>query len=78
VAGTPSSRCRFTFASDAVIQVLREAGCELPMMEIHAAVETLLGEAVSRSSVKSYLARRIHRRRPVIEHVAHGRYRLIV
>jgi hypothetical protein len=47
------------------------------MIEIHAAVEDLLGDAVSRSSVKNYLARGCHRRRPVVERVGHGRYRLI-
>jgi hypothetical protein len=42
---------------DAVIHVLADAGGELRMIEIHEAVEELLGEPVSRSSVKNYLAK---------------------
>jgi hypothetical protein len=47
------------------------------MIEIHAAIEDLLGEPVAQSSVKNYLARGCRRRRPVVERVSHGRYRLI-
>lgn len=59
------------------MKVLGEAGGELRMIEIHAAVEDLLGGAVSRSSVKNYLAKGCRRRRPLVERVGHGRYRLI-
>lgn len=62
---------------DAVVKVLGEAGCELRMIEVHAAVEDLLGEPVSRSSAKNSLARGCRRRRPVFERVGRGRYRLI-
>ena len=47
------------------------------MIEIHAAVEDLLGDVVSRSSVKNYLAKGCRRRLQVVERVGHGRYRLI-
>jgi hypothetical protein len=47
------------------------------MIEVHAAVEELLGESVSRSSVKNYLAKGAQRRRPVLERVGHGRYALL-
>jgi len=57
--------------------VLAHDGREMRMSEIHAAVEDLLGTPVSRSSVKNYLARGCWRRRPVLERVSHGRYRLI-
>jgi hypothetical protein len=46
------------------------------MVEIHAAVEDLLDEPVSRSSVKNYLARGSQRKRRRIERVGRGRYRL--
>ena len=47
------------------------------MIEVHAAVEDLIGEPVSRSSVKNYLAMGCRRRKPVLERCGHGRYRLI-
>jgi hypothetical protein len=50
---TSKTRRDFGEVGDAVLQVLAEAGCER-MMDIHAAVEDLLGEPVSRSSVKNY------------------------
>jgi hypothetical protein len=73
----PRKERRFAEVGDAVVKVLGEAGCELRMIEIHAAVEDLLGEPVSRSSVKNYLARGCRRRLPVFERVGRGRYRLI-
>ena len=47
----------FGEVGDAIVQVLGEAARDLRMIEIHVAVEELLGEPVSRSSVKNYLAR---------------------
>jgi hypothetical protein len=47
------------------------------MIEIHAAVEELLGEPVSRSTVKNYLVRGSQRPRRRIERVSRGRYRFI-
>jgi hypothetical protein len=68
---------RFAEVGDAVVRVLRECGCELHMIEIHAAVEDLRGEPVSQSSVKNYLARGCRRSSPVVERVSQGGYRLI-
>jgi hypothetical protein len=81
----PSSRNRppvqatrkFAAVGDAVIQALAEADGNLRFVEIHNAVEPILGSPVSRSSVKNYLARGCQRRRPVLERISHGRYRLI-
>jgi hypothetical protein len=68
----------FGEVGDAVVQVLAEARCELRMMDIHAAVEDLLGEPVSRSSVKNYLARGCNvRKTPLFERVSRGQYRLL-
>jgi hypothetical protein len=75
---TSRTRRRFAQVGDAVVQVLTDAGCELRMMEIHRAVEGLLGEPVSRSSVKNYLAAGTDRRKTqLFERVSRGRYRLI-
>jgi hypothetical protein len=71
------ARRKFGAVGDAVVQVLEEAGCGLRMMDIHLSVEELLGESVSRSSVKNYLARGTDgRKTPLFERVGHGRYRL--
>jgi len=46
--------------------------------DVHAAVEELLGEPVSRSSVKNYLAAGAdHRKTRLFERVSRGRYRLL-
>ena len=61
-----------------MVRVLADAGGILRMMEIHRAVEELLGESVSRSSVKNYLASGTDRRKAqLFERVGRGRYRLI-
>lgn len=51
---TPKRRCGDV--SKAVVEVLREFGGPLRMIEIHAAVEALLGETVPRSTIKNCLA----------------------
>ena len=66
------TRRRFAEVGDAVVQVLAEASGELRMVEIHAAVEELLGKPVSRSSVKNYLTKGAQRRRPVLERAVAG------
>jgi hypothetical protein len=51
-----------------------ETGRELRIMDIHAAVEDLLGEPVSRSWVKNYLTRGCDRRKtPLFERISRGR-----
>jgi hypothetical protein len=48
------------------------------MIEIHLAVEKLLGESVARSSVKNYLCSGTdNRKTQLFERVSRGRYRLI-
>jgi len=57
---------------------LRKPGSELRVTDVHAAVEELLGEPVSRSSVKNYLAAGAdHRKTRLFERVSRGRYRLL-
>jgi hypothetical protein len=76
----PRTRTQRPFAEvgDAVVHVLREAGHEMQMVEVHAAVEDLLSEPVSRSSAKNYLARGCRRGRSrLFERVGHGCYRLV-
>jgi hypothetical protein len=75
---TGRTRRRFAEVGDAVVQVLTDARTELRMIEIHRAVEDLLGEPVARSSVKNYLAKDCRRREPRFERVTRGRYRLLV
>jgi hypothetical protein len=72
------SRRRFSEVGDAVVQVLRDAGCELRIFEVHASVEDLLGEPVSRSSVKNYLASgATDRKTKLFERVSRGRCRFV-
>jgi hypothetical protein len=74
---TTSTKRDFGEVGDAVVRVLAEAGYELRMMDVHAAVEELLGEPVSRSSVKNYLASGTDRRKTrLFERVSRGCYRL--
>jgi hypothetical protein len=73
----PKTRRDFGGVGDTVVQVLADARTELRMIEIHAAVEDLLDEPVSRSTVKNYLARGCDRRKtPLFERVSRGSYRL--
>ena len=68
----------FGEVGDAVVRALEEAGSELRMMNVHAAVEEFLGEAVLRSSVKNYLAAGADRRKTrLFERVSRGRYWLV-
>jgi hypothetical protein len=73
-----TSKRDFGEVGDAIVQVLAGAPFELRVIEIHAAVEDLLGEPVSRSSVKNYLARGCDRRKTLLfERVSRGRYCLL-
>jgi hypothetical protein len=71
-----SGKRRFATVGDAVVQVLAEADAELGLGQIHARVELRLAESVSLSSVKNYLARGCKRRKPTLERVSRGRYRI--
>jgi hypothetical protein len=72
----PDGRRKFGSVSGAIVQVLSEAQSDLRVREIWREVEHLLGESVSRHSVKSYLHRGTCARKPIFERVRHGRYRL--
>jgi hypothetical protein len=61
---------------EAVTEVLKAAGASMQAQEIHAAVEKLLGEPASWSSVRNCLASDVHGKSPRFERVGHGRYRM--
>jgi hypothetical protein len=62
--------------SEAVAQVLVDAGGPMRMVEIHAEVEALLSEVVPRSTVKDALVSNSHGTSPRFVRIARGRYRL--
>jgi hypothetical protein len=61
--------------SQAILKVLAEAQ-SLRVRDIQAGVEQLLGEPVSRHSIKAYLHKDQERQTPRCVRVARGRYRL--
>ena len=71
----PDGRRKFGTVSGAVVQVLAETELDLQVKEIWIGVQQLLGEPVSRHSVKSYLHRGTYELK-IFERVRHGRYRL--
>jgi hypothetical protein len=71
----PDGRRKFGTVSSAIFQILTEAQSDLRIEEIRAGVEQLVGEPVSRHSIKSYLHRGTYERK-IFERVRHGRYRL--
>jgi hypothetical protein len=72
----PDGRRKFGTVSSAIVQVLAEAQEDLRVKEIWAEVERLLGEPVSRHSVKSYLHKGLDGANPQFERVNRGRYRM--
>ena len=72
----PDGRRRAGSVSGAIVQVLTEAQSDLQVKEIWARVGELVGEPVSRNSVKSYLNRGTYELK-ISERVNHGRYRLL-
>jgi hypothetical protein len=72
----PDGRRKFGTVRDAISAVLELARCDLRVRDSHKAVEELLGEPVSRSSVKSYLRRGCARRSPRFEYRGNRGYRL--
>ncbi|MGA8364023.1 MAG: hypothetical protein WB709_05835 [Solirubrobacteraceae bacterium] len=67
---------RWGWVLAAVTEVLRAAGEPMRTRMIHAAVEELVGEPVSWSSVKNCLASDVGGRSPRFERVGRGLYRL--
>lgn len=72
----PDGRRKFGTVRDAIVAVLEQAGCELRVRDIHEAVEELLGESVSTSSVKDYLRKGCQRQSPIFEYRGREGYRL--
>jgi hypothetical protein len=64
----PDGRRKFGAVRDAIVVVLEQAGCELRVRDIHKGVEKLLGEPVSRGSVKAFLHNGCRRKRPLFEY----------
>jgi hypothetical protein len=62
---------------DAVVRVLADEGGPMRRQQVHAAVERLLGQAVSRDSVDWCLSSGARRKEPWFERVSPGCYRLI-
>jgi hypothetical protein len=71
----PKRRCGEV--SKAVVEVLREFGGPLRMVEIHAAVEGLLGETVPRSTIKNCLANKSRGEEARLVRLSRGRYGLV-
>ena len=61
---------------DAIVAVLDQADSELRVRDIHAAVEDLLDESVSRGSVKSSVRVGCQRAKPLFEYRGSRSYRL--
>jgi hypothetical protein len=61
---------------DAISQVLVEEGDPMQARDVHAQVETLLGEPVRWATVKATLAGNLNGPSPRFVRVARGRYRL--
>lgn len=62
--------------SEAIVTVLASSDGELRVRDIHSAVEALIGESVSASSVKDCLATKARGELCLFERVGRGRYRL--
>lgn len=72
----PDGRRKFGTIRDAIVIVLEQANCEQRVRDIHAGVEELFGEPVSRGSVKAYLCGDSRRRTPLFERCGTSGYRL--
>jgi hypothetical protein len=70
-------KLKFGTVSGAVLEVLARSDESMRFIEIHRAVEELLGMTVSRSSVKQFLSAERGHRRPRFVRVAHGRYQAL-
>jgi hypothetical protein len=63
--------------TDVVVRVLIERGEPMRATHVHAAVEKLLGQSVSKDSVDSCLSKGARGKKPRFERVSYGRYRPI-
>ncbi len=77
VAGVaPDGRRKFGQVNDLVLGVLRTEPAGLRVRDIHMRIELLLGEPVSRSSVKNSVSRLSGYRTPRLVRVGRGHYKL--
>ena len=72
----PDGRHRFGTVRDAIVQVLTVEPLGLRARDVHARVELLLDESVSRSSVNSMLALRCQGENKLFNRLGRGHYRL--
>ncbi len=62
---------------EAIMRVLADSVEPKRMRDIHAEVERLLGQSVTRSAVKNYLANNCQGEQPRFVRLARGRYRRV-
>ncbi len=74
---SPDGKLRFGTVSGAVVEVLARAESSMRFIEIHSAVEELLGFPVARGSVKQCPSDEARHRRPRFVRVAHGCYKVL-
>jgi hypothetical protein len=72
----PRARLRAGAVPAAIMRALADAVEPMRMRDIHAEVERLLGQSVTRSAVKNYLANHCAGSCPCFVRLARGRYRL--
>jgi hypothetical protein len=61
---------------EAIMRVLADSVEPMRMRDIHSEVEVLLGQSVSRSAVKNWLANHVRGERAPLVRLGRGRYRL--
>lgn len=69
-------RLRMGLVPDAVMRVLSASGEPMRAGDIHVEVEDLIGQPVSTSSVKNWLAKEILSTHPRVVRLERGRYRV--
>ena len=69
-------RLRYGLVPKAIMQILSESDEPMRVRDIHAEVEALLGQAVSSSAVKNWLARHAQGDQALFVRLGRGRYRL--
>ncbi len=72
----PKPRLRAGAVPAAIMRVLADSVEPMRMRDIHAEIERLLGQSVTRSAVKNYLANHCQGEQPRFVRLARGRYRL--
>jgi hypothetical protein len=70
-------RLRCGFVPKAIMRVLNESAEPMRVRDIHAEVEALVGQHVSPSAVKNWLARHAQGDEALLVRLRRGRYRLV-